>query len=467
MNLNSLHSVHFLGIGGIGMSALARWFNHIGVKVSGYDRTPSPLTAALESEGMEISYVDQVATVPTRILDSSSDCLIIWTPAMPKDSVQLNYFRKHAYNLKKRAEVLGLITSGMPSIAVAGTHGKTTTSSMIAHLLKSGGKNIAAFLGGVTQNYNSNLILHDEEGMEARVVVEADEFDRSFLHLHPNVAVLTSADPDHLDIYGDDAHMMEGFRAFVALLPENGCLYIQHKAFEKLGLAESNPWKVKQYGVDKGDIRAENVQALPGIFRFDFLGDGHKIIGLSLRMPGFHNVENALAAIAIALDEGLSEEQIREGLSSYRGVKRRFEIWVQEEDRVFIDDYAHHPEEIRAFLTSVKAMYPDKKLTAVFQPHLFTRTRDFAEGFSESLSLADEVVLLDIYPARELPIEGVSASMLLDGIRSPQKSLQTKEGLLDYLGSTEIEVLVTIGAGDIDRLVEPLANWMKTHENQV
>jgi len=467
MNLRDLHSVHFLGIGGIGMSALARWFNHIGVKVSGYDRTPSPLTAALESEGMEISYVDQVATVPARILESTSGCLIIWTPAMPKDSLQLNYFRNHGYNLKKRAEVLGLITSGMPSIAVAGTHGKTTTSSMIAHLLKSGGKNIAAFLGGVTQNYNNNLILHDEAGGQARVVVEADEFDRSFLHLHPNVAVLTSADPDHLDIYGDDAHMMDGFRAFIGLLPEKGCLYIQHKAYAKLRVSENNPWKVKQYGVEKGDIKAANVQALPGLFRFDFIGDGHKITDLTLRMPGFHNVENALAAIAIALDEGLSEAQIREGLSSYRGVKRRFEIWIQEEDRVFIDDYAHHPEEIRAFLTSVKVMYPHKKLTAVFQPHLFTRTRDFAEGFSESLSLADEVILLDIYPARELPIEGVTASMLLEGISSPQKSLQTKEGLLDYLGSTKVEVLVTIGAGDIDRLVTPIANWMKEHENQV
>lgn len=260
---------------------------------------------------------------------------------------------------------------------------------------------------------------------------------------------------------------MDGFRAFIGLLPEKGCLYIQHKAYAKLRVSENNPWKVKQYGVEKGDIKAANVQALPGLFRFDFIGDGHKITDLTLRMPGFHNVENALAAIAIALDEGLSEAQIREGLSSYRGVKRRFEIWIQEEDRVFIDDYAHHPEEIRAFLTSVKVMYPHKKLTAVFQPHLFTRTRDFAEGFSESLSLADEVILLDIYPARELPIEGVTASMLLEGISSPQKSLQTKEGLLDYLGSTKVEVLVTIGAGDIDRLVTPIANWMKEHENQV
>ena len=299
------------------------------------------------------------------------------------------------------------------------------------------------------------------------MVVEADEFDRSFLHLHPNVAVLTSADPDHLDIYGDDAQMKEGFKAFISLLPGNGSLYIHYKAFEKLGLASESAWKTRIYGLDKGEIRAENVQALPGLFYFDYVDAAQKIKGLELKLPGFHNVENALAAIAIALDAGLEAEEIRAGLSSYRGVKRRFEIWVQEEDRVFIDDYAHHPEEIRAFLTSVRAMYPDKKLTAVFQPHLFTRTRDFAEGFSDSLSLADEVVLLDIYPARELPLEGVTASMLLEGIRSPQKSLQQKEGLLDYLSGSKVEVLVTIGAGDIDRLVAPIAKWMGQHENQV
>ncbi len=467
MNLKAIHSVHLLGIGGIGMSALARWFNHIGAKVSGYDRTPSPLTEALEAEGMQIAYEDKMEVVPTGVLENHADTLIIWTPALPKNAVQLNYFRDHGYMVKKRAEVLGMITSGMPAVAVAGTHGKTTTSSMIAHLLKSGGKNIAAFLGGLTQNYNSNLILHDEEDSDATVVVEADEFDRSFLHLHPNVAVLTSADPDHLDIYGDDNQMIEGFKAFVALLPENGSLYIHHKAYEKLGLSNDAPWRLRQYGIDKGEIRAENVQAYPGLFCFDYLEDGQRIDGLELRMPGFHNVENALAAIAISLDEGLDVEQVRSGLATYKGVKRRFEIWIQEDDRVFIDDYAHHPEEIKVFLTSVKAMYPAKKLTAVFQPHLYTRTRDFAKGFSESLSLADEVILLDIYPARELPIEGVTASMLLEGIRSPQKSLQQKEGLLDYLNSTKVEVLVTIGAGDIDRLVAPISNWMKEYEKQL
>ena len=467
MNLRKLHNVHFLGIGGIGMSALARWFNHIGVKVSGYDRTPSPLTADLGQEGMVISYVDNMDTIPHDVLEDKTNTLIIWTPAMPKDSIQLNYFKENGFHLKKRAAVLGMITSDMPTIAVAGTHGKTTTSSMIAHLLKSGDKNIAAFLGGLTQNYQSNLILHDEGEKEATVVVEADEFDRSFLHLHPNIAVVTSADPDHLDIYVDDSHLQEGFRQFVDLISEGGKLYVQYRAFEKLGLSLKKEVNIRQYGIHGGEIQAKNIQAMPAAFLFDYQSAKHSINGLEMRMPGFHNVENALPAISIALDFGLSEGDIRNGLLTYKGVKRRFEIWVQEEDRVFIDDYAHHPEEIRAFLTSVRAMYPHRKLTAVFQPHLFTRTRDFAKGFSESLSLADDVVLLDIYPARELPIEGVTASMLLEDITSPKKSLQSKEGLLNYLKSAKTDVLVTIGAGDIDRLVTPIVNWMKQYENQV
>jgi len=467
MNLRKLHNVHFLGIGGIGMSALARWFNHIGIKVTGYDRTPTTLTAELEKEGMHIFYVDDLETIPAEVKADKTSTLIIWTPAMPKDSIQLNYFRDNGFDLKKRAAVLGMITSDMPTIAVAGTHGKTTTSSMVAHLLKSGGKNIAAFLGGLTQNYQSNLILHDEGEKEATVVVEADEFDRSFLHLHPNITVVTSADPDHLDIYGDDSQMLEGFRQFIDLISQGGQLYIHYKAWEKLNISLKKEINIRQYGIHGGEIRAKKIEALTASFRFDYQSAKHSITGLELRMPGFHNVENALPAIAIALDFGLTEGDIRQGLLSYKGVKRRFEIWVQEEDRVFIDDYAHHPEEIRAFLNSVRAMYPHRKLTAVFQPHLFTRTRDFAKGFSESLSLADEVVLLDIYPARELPIEGVTASMLLEDITSPQKSLQSKEGLLDYLKSTKTDVLVTIGAGDIDRLVAPIANWMKQYENQV
>ncbi|AFL84260.1 UDP-N-acetylmuramate--L-alanine ligase [Belliella baltica DSM 15883] len=461
MNVRKLHSVHFLGIGGIGMSALARWFNHLGIKVSGYDKTPSPLTKKLEEEGMAISYVDAIEEIPTQVKDFKADSLIVWTPAMPKDSAELNFFLSEGYNLKKRAAVLGLITSDMPTIAVAGTHGKTTTSSMIAHLLKFGGKNIAAFLGGITQNYESNLILHDESEEDATVVVEADEFDRSFLHLHPNVAVLTSVDPDHLDIYGDDKVMLEGFSAFIDLVAPSGKLFIHSKAFAKLAKVDYKVHSVTAYGINAGAIQATNVKALPGHFTFDFIRENTRIENLELRMPGFHNVENAIPAIAIAMDFGIEEDKIREGLKSFKGVKRRFEIHVQADDKVYIDDYAHHPEEIRAFLNSVKAMYPEKRLTAIFQPHLFSRTRDFAEGFSESLSIADEVVLLDIYPAREQPIEGVTSGMLMPNITSGMKSIQSKENILTYLNVNKPEVLVTLGAGDIDRLVEPIAKWMR------
>jgi UDP-N-acetylmuramate--alanine ligase len=380
---------------------------------------------------------------------------------MPKDSAELNFFMSEGYNLKKRAAVLGLITSDMPTIAVAGTHGKTTTSSMVAHLLKFGGKNIAAFLGGITQNYQSNLILHDASEEEATVVVEADEFDRSFLHLHPNIAVLTSVDPDHLDIYGDDKLMLEGFNAFIDLVAPSGKVFIHSKAFAKLAKEDYKVSSVTAYGINSGAIQATNVKALPGHFTFDFIHENVRIKNLELRMPGFHNVENAIPAIALAMDFGIEEDKIRAGLKSFKGVKRRFEIHVQQDDKVYIDDYAHHPEEIRAFLNSVKAMYPSKRLTVVFQPHLFSRTRDFAEGFSESLSIADEVLLLDIYPAREQPIEGVTSEMLMSNISSRMKSLQGKENILTYLNLNRPEVLVTLGAGDIDRLVDPIAKWMR------
>ncbi len=465
MNLKQLHSVHFLGIGGIGMSALARWFRQMGMSVSGYDRTSTPLTDALTNEGMEIHFVDAVENIPSKVMADKSNTLIVWTPAIPQDSAQLKFFSDKGFQLKKRAVVLGLITAQLPTIAVAGTHGKTTTSSLIAHLLKFGGKNTAAFLGGISQNYNSNLILHNEERGNATVVVEADEFDRSFLQLHPNIAVVTSADPDHLDIYGDDREMIKSFNQFTDLIAADGKLYIQSHAFSRLNKTSYGKIKVRQYGLHSGEISAGRIQALPGAFRFDYISESTQIQGLELSVPGFHNVENALPAIAIALDHGIKKEIVKAGLASYRGVKRRFEIWLNEPDRVYIDDYAHHPEEIRAFLSSVRAMYPAKKLTAVFQPHLFTRTRDFAEGFSESLSLADEVILLDIYPAREKPIEGVSAGMLLAGITSQAKSLQTKENLLEYLKSKRPEVLVTLGAGDIDRLVLPIVNLMKAYEN--
>ncbi|EON76912.1 UDP-N-acetylmuramate--alanine ligase [Lunatimonas lonarensis] len=461
MNLKDLHSVYFLGIGGIGMSAIARWFNHIGVPVWGYDKTPSPLTHSLESEGMKITYTDSISELPGSFLASTENRLVIWTPAIPKDSVLKNYLTEQGYELKKRSEVLGLITKDMYSVAVAGTHGKTTTSSMVAHLLKHAGKNIAAFLGGLTQNYQSNLILNDEESdQDPIVVVEADEFDRSFLHLHPNISILTSADPDHLDIYADGSHVMEGFRDFLALTAPKGMIIGQYKALEKLAPLKNPSVESIPYGIGSKRIRANNIVAGIRGFRFDYVNEDEEIKDLYLPLPGFHNIENALAAITTALHFGVDEETVKAGLLSYRGVKRRFELVFEDANHVYIDDYAHHPEEIRAFLASVRAIYPNKRITAVFQPHLFTRTRDFAEGFSESLSLADEVILLDIYPARELPIPGVTSDMLLEGIKAPVKSLQTKEGLIPYLAQTQPEVLVTIGAGDIDRLVEPIHKWL-------
>lgn len=466
MSFEGVNSVHLLGIGGIGMSALARWFAHEGYAVSGYDRTPSALTDELSKEGMTVNFEDTLDAVPAVVKSDPAASLIIWTPAMPKDSIQLNYFRDNSYQLKKRSEVLGIVTGSFYTIAVAGTHGKTTTSSMIAHVLKSAGKPVAAFLGGITQNYQSNLILGDKKSKEPVLVVEADEFDRSFLTLHPNEVVVTSADPDHLDIYGDEATILDGFRQFIQLIDKKGKLYVQHTAVDRLGEASLPKVLTKEYGLRSSGITAANIQARTGSFVFDYQDQNHTIKGLELFIPGFHNVENALAAIAIALDHQVSEEQIRKGISSFKGVKRRFEIHVNEGNHVFIDDYAHHPEEIRACLSSVRAMFPTKKLTVIFQPHLYTRTRDFAAGFSESLSLADSVILLDIYPARELPIEGVNAGMLLEKIQTGKKELVAKEELLAYLDHANPEVLVTLGAGDIDRLVPGIASWMREKQNQ-
>lgn len=465
MSFAGINHVYFLGIGGIGMSAIARWFMHEGVTVSGYDRTSSPLTQELIEEGMQISFEDTLSSIPSEIKESSPKSLIIWTPAIPKDSIQLAFFKENGYTLHKRSEILGMITRDFHTIAVAGTHGKTTTSSMIAHLLKSAGKPVTAFLGGITQNYQSNLILSDKKSKEQTlVVVEADEFDRSFLQLRPNEAVLTSADPDHLDIYGDETTILEGFRQFIHLIEKKGKLFIQSNALDRLGIKSLPSIPTKVYGLRSSGIAAANIQARTRSFTFDYHDGKTEIKGLELFIPGFHNVENALAAIAIVLGHKVTEDQIRQGLASFKGVKRRFEIHVNEPNHVFIDDYAHHPEEIKSCLSSVRSMFPGKKLTVIFQPHLFSRTKDFAKGFSESLSLADEVLLLDIYPARELPIPGVTSEMLLNEIETRKKSVIQKEDLLDELTQCKPEVLVSLGAGDIDRLVPMLSKWMSSQE---
>jgi len=463
MTFKGIHSVFFLGIGGIGMSALARWFKQEGYAVAGYDKTPSPLTDALEAEGMQVIFTDAIDSVPSQFRSTPEEVLVVWTPAIPKDSVLLHFFQQ-GFQIKKRAEVLGMITKDQYTVAVAGTHGKTSTSSLVAHLLKSAGKPVTAFLGGITQNYNSNLILSGKS-KEAVVVVEADEFDRSFLHLHPNEAVLTSADPDHLDIYGDEQTILEGFRQFLALVDKKGKIYIQSHALYRLEEPALAATDIREYGLRSDGIHAENIVAKPNSFVFDYIGSKNQIKGLELSIPGFHNVENALAAIAIALDHGVSEAQVREGIKTFLGVKRRFEIHSSQAGKIYIDDYAHHPEEIKACLSSVRAMYPSQRMTVIFQPHLFTRTQDFAPGFSESLSLADEVVLLPIYPARELPIPGVISEMLLEGIQAASKVCIPKNEVMEYLGSSAPEVLVTLGAGDIDRLVPGIAAWTNSRPN--
>jgi UDP-N-acetylmuramate--alanine ligase len=412
---------------------------------------------------MQVIFTDSVESVPSQFRSTPEEVLVVWTPAIPKDSVLLHFFQQ-GFQIKKRAEVLGMITKDQYTVAVAGTHGKTSTSSLVAHLLKSAGKPVTAFLGGITQNYNSNLILSGKS-KEAVVVVEADEFDRSFLHLHPNEAVLTSADPDHLDIYGDEQTILEGFRQFLALVDKKGKIYIQSHALYRLEGPALAATGIREYGLRSDGIHAENIVAKPNSFVFDYIGSKNQIKGLELSIPGFHNVENALAAIAIALDHGVSEAQVREGIKTFLGVKRRFEIHSSQAGKIYIDDYAHHPEEIKACLSSVRAMYPSQRMTVIFQPHLFTRTRDFAPGFSESLSLADEVVLLPIYPARELPIPGVISEMLLEGIQAASKVCIPKNEVMEYLGSSAPEVLVTLGAGDIDRLVPGIAAWTNSRPN--
>lgn len=456
MKLEQYDSVYFLGIGGIGMSAIARWFKHKGLKVAGYDRTPTPLTHELLEEGMEIHFEDKIEFIPGYI--SKQKTLVVFTPAIPKNHVEHAYLKSEGFTVLKRSEVLGLLTKNYKTIAVAGTHGKTTTSSLIAHILKSAEVNMVGFLGGITSNYDSNLVMHGEVNEKTIVVVEADEFDRSFLRLFPEIAVVTSADADHLDIYGDHASMLTSFKDFIKQINVKGSLII-HESIESLtdGIAISK----ETYGMSRGQFFASNITANGGFFEFDLLGFGKKIEKIQLGVPGFHNMENAIAAMLVALKLGIEEKVIREALHSFKGVKRRFEFIIKRNDLVYIDDYAHHPTEIEAFLKSLKSMYAGKKITIVFQPHLFTRTRDFAEGFSKSLSIADEVLLMDIYPAREEPIPGVTSDMLFKDITSAVKIRCNKQDVLQKLQDLEVEVLATVGAGDIDTLVKPIKEMFK------
>ena len=453
MKLEQYDSVYFLGIGGIGMSAIARWFKHKGLRVAGYDRTPTPLTHELIEEGMEIHFEDKLELMPGYI--SKEKTLIVYTPAIPKNHVEHNYLKHQGFAILKRSEVLGLLTKNYQTIAVAGTHGKTTTSSLIAHILKSAGKNMVAFLGGITTNYDSNLVMQGEVNKDTLVVVEADEFDRSFLRLFPQLAVVTSADADHLDIYGDHASMLTSFKDFIKQINTNGNLIIHESV---ASLADGISISKETYGMSQGQFFTSNIiqPKQDGFFEFDLQGYAKKMEKIQLGVSGFHNMENAIAATIVAIKLGIDEKVIRQALLSFKGVKRRFEFIIKQKNLVYIDDYAHHPAEIEAFLKSLKSMYSGKKITVIFQPHLFTRTRDFAEGFSKSLSLADEVVLMDIYPAREEAIPGVTSDMLFKDITSSVKIRCGKKDVLQRLEDLEIEVLATIGAGDIDTLVKPI-----------
>lgn len=432
-------SVYFLGIGGIGMSALAHYFLHCGEKVYGYDRTSSPLTEQLQKAGAILHFEEDVNAIPDDVT------YVVYTPAVPKSHKEYVYFQEHNIPIHKRSEVLGLLTNGHHTIAVAGTHGKTTTTAMLANLLEPYRK-ITAFIGGIAKNFDSNIVLHKDFDT---AIVEADEFDRSFLTLHPSIAIITSMDADHLDIYGDRSHLIESFQLFANQIEKEGILLIHEKVAELI----SHPKKMT-YGTGEGcDFHICNVEMAPRTARFTLSEKNGNAHTFDIGVSGQHNVTNAAACCAIGIMMNLTDSQIQNRMVCFNGVKRRFDYQICRDDLIFIDDYAHHPEEIRAIITAVKKLYADKELTVIFQPHLYTRTRDFGPQFAEVLSLADHVILLDIYPARELPIEGITSQWLLNQINTKDKKLVSKEQLIPYLKEKNPQVLLTIGAGDIDRLV--------------
>lgn len=446
MELHDIKRVYLIGIGGIGMSGLARYFHHLGCIVCGYDKTATDLTNELHNEGIQIIFDDNEEWIPMSFRQPDAGTLIIFTPAVPKDSAIVNFFKNRGFELFKRSQVLGLISKGMYTVAIAGTHGKTTTSTMVAHILKDSGIDCSAFLGGIASNYHTNVLY----GKTNIVVVEADEYDRSFLTLYPDIAVITSMDADHLDIYGDHSHLTDSFKMFASQIKEGGVLI--HK--KGLPLDTGYTYSIKE----EADATASNIRIENGSFYFDFNNSDTDIRDIQLGIPGFHNVENATAAIEATLRLGVSAGDIRNALASFRGVHRRFEYIVKNDEHIYIDDYAHHPEELRAAINSVKKLYPDKKLVTIFQPHLYTRTRDFADGFAEVLDMTDELIMLDIYPARELPIEGVTSEMILGKMHLQNKRLASKQEAVEIIRNEKPALLLTVGAGDIDTLVEPLKN---------
>ncbi len=455
-----IKKVYLLGIGGIGMSALARYFRFIGKSVSGYDKTPSALTEELVKEGIPVHYFEELSTLPT--LSEKDSTLVIYTPAVPSSFGEMAYFRDNGFEIYKRSRVLGLLASDRRCIAVAGTHGKTSVTTMTAHLLKQSSVDCSAFMGGISRNYNTNLLLPDNDSQF--LVAEADEFDRSFLQLYPELAVITWMDADHLDIYGDHESVIEAFAAFVSQIKPGGALlYRQGAAINK----DWNPAiRYYSYSVSEdADFQAFNLRVENGSYVYDLKTPDRVIENVALSYPGLMNVENSIAASGLALLSGVSSEEIKLALAQYRGVERRFDIRYKSDKVIYIDDYAHHPRELEATIRSVRHLWPGKKVTGIFQPHLYTRTRDFADGFAESLDLLDEALVLEIYPAREEPIPGVDTGMILERMKIQNKRRCSKNDFTAILDHYQPEILLTLGAGDIDRLIDPITAYLKEREN--
>ena len=454
--MNKFNKYYFLGIGGIGMSALARYFNTKGFTVGGYDRSKTKLTSDLEAEGISICYNESVNYIPAEFVKPEST-LIVLTPAVPESHPQLQYFREQNYTILKRAQVLGDITRQSKGICIAGTHGKTTTSTITAHLLYQSQVTCSAFLGGISNNYNTNLLLSKNSNL---VVIEADEYDRSFHQLSPYMAVITSVDADHLDIYETPEAFRQSFEHFASLVTPGGVIIIK-KGIE-LELKLQKGVKLYTYSMDEGgDFHAEKIKISQGEIHFDFVTPTERIVDVRLGVPVRINVENSVAAMALAWLNGVTADELRVGISSFSGIYRRFNTVYKTDKLVYMDDYAHHPSELRASISSIRALYPGRKITGIFQPHLYTRTRDFASDFADALSLLDELILLDIYPAREQPIEGVTSNIILSKVKLSNKTLCSKENLLPLLKEKEIDVLVTFGAGDIDTMVPLIKNQLK------
>lgn len=456
MNINTIKAVYFIGAGGIGMSALVRYFLSKGKKVGGYDRTPSELTEKLKEEGADIHYEENTDLIPADFREATTT-LVVYTPAIPAEHKELIYFRNNGFEIQKRAQVLGMLTRTEKGMCVAGTHGKTTTSTMTAHLLHQSHVKCNAFLGGISKNYGTNLLLDEESPY---VVIEADEFDRSFHWLTPYATVITAVDSDHLDIYGTREAYLESFRKYTSLIRPDGYLIIK-KGLELVPDVQPGV-TIYTYSTEEGDFHAENIRIANGEICFDYVSPLGNIQDIQLGVPVYVNIENGVAAMALAQIGGADAEEIRKAMASFNGVDRRFDFKLKTDRMVFLSDYAHHPAEIKQSVSSIRTLYPDKKITAVFQPHLYTRTRDFYKEFADSLSLLDEVILLDIYPARELPIPGVSSQLIYDHLRPGiQKSLCKKEDLMNVLAGKTLEVLITLGAGDIENYVPQIYEMLK------